>query len=115
MWENYIKNLKIRSTSSHAHTKHQLLGLEIAEVLHDRPHRSLYIKLAKNWDGNELLRLARDVADRVAVRNRGGYFMRIIAEDEDIKKILQQKKVLPEDNTKPQRKKVPRPRKTKKI
>ena len=94
MYEDYIKNLKKRAEGSHVHKKHQLLGLEIAETLHDRPHRSLYMKLAKNYNGDELLRLAKDVSERVAVHNRGGYFMRIIAQDEEILKILKKQKVL---------------------
>jgi hypothetical protein len=96
MWEDYINNLKKRAATSHVYKKHQLLGLEIAEILHDRGHRSLYMKLSKHSNGDELLRLAKDVAERVSVQNLGGYFMRIVSQDETLGKILRKQKELPE-------------------
>jgi hypothetical protein len=96
MWEEYIKNLKKRAETSHVYKKHQLLGLEIAEILHDRPHRSLYMKLAKHSNGDELLRLAKDVAERISVQNLGGYFMALVSQDETLSKILRKQNALPE-------------------
>lgn len=60
------------------HVAHQLAGLTIAELLRDEKHISLYMKLAKQYDSNELLRLAKDVAARAGVHNRGAYFMRML-------------------------------------
>jgi hypothetical protein len=75
--EDYLKKLKQRAKESHVYKKYQLVGLEIAQALGDEKHRALYIKLAKEGDGEALLRLAKEVADRRGVRNRGAYFMRL--------------------------------------
>jgi len=74
----YLKTLRERAKQSKVYQKHQLTGLEIAKILHDERHKSLYIKLAKEMKGDELLRLAKDVAERSNVKNKGAYFMRII-------------------------------------
>lgn len=73
----YIANLKKRSEGSGVHHSHQFLGLEIATLLKDYKHKSLYIKMAKEYDGAELLALAKDVARRADVENSGAYFMSI--------------------------------------
>lgn len=67
-----------RKKESRVYEKHQLVGLEIAELLGDFPHKALYIKMAKKRDPEELLRLAKDVAGRERVRKRGAYFMRLV-------------------------------------
>ena len=74
----YLKELKRRGKESHVYRKYQLLGLQISEVLHDEKHKSLYIKLAKEESGDRLLRLAKDVADRKNIKNRGAYFMTLL-------------------------------------
>lgn len=76
---DYFAELTKRSRKSRAYVKHQLVGLEIADILGDREHKSLYIKLAKQLDGAELLRIAKSVAEKKDVSNRGAYFMRIIS------------------------------------
>jgi len=74
----YLKALKQRGAESHVYRKYQLMGLEIAEALKDEAHKSLYIKLAKEHGGERLLRLAKDVAERRNVKNRGAYFMTLL-------------------------------------
>ena len=76
---NYLKNLKQRGKDSHVYRKFQLLGLEIAQVLEDEKHKSLYIKLAKEHGGDKMMRLAKDVAERRGIKNKGAYFMKVLA------------------------------------
>lgn len=71
----YLAKLKERAKKSHAYRKYQLLGLEIAMILEDEKHKSLYIKLAKNGNAEKLLRLAKEVAEKKGVKNKGAYFM----------------------------------------
>lgn len=75
----YLSELKKRSKESRAYTKHQVMGLEIAQILGDEPHKALYIKLAKNRDANELRRLAQEVAERHNIKNKGAYFMKLLS------------------------------------
>jgi hypothetical protein len=72
---NYLKKLKKRAKESHVYKKHQLIGLEIAQTLEDEKHKSLYIKLTRNGNAGKLLRLAKEVAERRDVKNKGAYFM----------------------------------------
>lgn len=76
---SYVDELKRRAKESHVYRKYQLMGLAIAEALKDERHKSLYIKLAKERGGEALLALAKDVAERRGVKNRGAYFMALIA------------------------------------
>lgn len=73
--EKYIEELRQRAKESHVYRNYQMTGLTIAETLGDEEHKSLYIKLAKEKGGEKLLRLAKDVADRKGVKNKGAYFM----------------------------------------
>ena len=73
--EKYIKELRQRAKESRVYQKHQLVGIMIAEILSDSTHTSLYIKLAKEKGGEKLLRLAKEVAERKGVKNKGAYFM----------------------------------------
>ncbi len=70
-----------RSKESRAYQKHQSIGLELAEILGDREHKSLYIKLAKENSATLLLSLAKDVSTRKDVKNYGAYFMRVLTEN----------------------------------
>lgn len=63
-----------------------MVGLEITELLRDEKHKSLYIKLAKEHNSDELLRIAKDVNDRKNIENRGAYFMKVIAKLPKIRK-----------------------------
>ncbi|MBU6500936.1 MAG: hypothetical protein KGJ89_02320 [Patescibacteria group bacterium] len=73
----YLTELKKRGKESKVYKKYQLVGLSIAEILNDDKHKSLYIKLAKNGDTEKLLRLAKEVAEKKNVKNKGAYFMSI--------------------------------------
>ena len=84
--EKYIAELARRAKESHVYRNYQLVGLEIADVLHDRPHKALYIKLAKEGNPRRLLAVAKDVAERNGVKNRGAYFMRVVMEQVKSKK-----------------------------
>ena len=78
MNQGYIEELKKRAKESKVYRKHQLFGLEVAQVLGDEKHKSLYIKLAKEGDGEQMLRLAKEVAERKNVKNKGAYFMSML-------------------------------------
>lgn len=78
--EKYIAELARRAKESHIYRNYQLVGLEIADILHDRPHKALYIKLAKEGNPRRLLAVAKDVAERKDVKNQGAYFMRVVTE-----------------------------------
>lgn len=73
----YIEELRERSQKTHVHSKHQLLGLEIAEILEDDKHKALYIKLAKDGNAPALKRLAQEVKERRGIKNKGAYFMKL--------------------------------------
>jgi len=75
---SYMTELRRRAKESHVYRKYQLLGLEISQVLNDEKHKSLYIKLAKDEGGEKMLRLAKDIADRKNIKNRGAYFMALL-------------------------------------
>ncbi|HUC01808.1 MAG TPA: hypothetical protein VMA75_02800 [Candidatus Paceibacterota bacterium] len=77
----YVAELKRRGKESHVYKKYQLIGLEIAQILGDEKHKALYIKLAKEHDADTLMRLAKDVADRTNVKNKGAYFMTVLKEE----------------------------------
>lgn len=77
--KDYIKRLDKRAGESHVYRSYQLIGLELADILRDARHTSLYIKIAKDHkDHQRLLILAKDIAGRPAVKNRGAYFMRLL-------------------------------------
>jgi hypothetical protein len=76
--KTYLEELARRGKESHVYRKYQLIGLEISQVLSDEKHKALYIKLAKEHDADALLRLAKDIATRGAVNNKGAYFMAVL-------------------------------------
>ncbi len=84
--EDYLSVLEERKKQSRAYAPHQLIGLNLAVMLKDYTHKSLYIKLAKDYDGDQLLSLAKSVAEKRDVVNRGAYFMRLLA-DVKMKKV----------------------------
>jgi hypothetical protein len=73
--DSYMKKLAKRSSTSRVYVNYQLEGLEIARLLNDEKHKSLYIKLAKTENAEELRRLACEVAEMRNIKNRGAYFM----------------------------------------
>jgi len=77
--EGYLEKMKARrKASSRVSRPYQLLGLEIADILSDRRHKALYIKLAKEKNPFELLRLAKEVEEKKNVKNKGAYFMSLL-------------------------------------
>lgn len=80
MREKYVAELKRRGKESHVYKKYQLIGLEVAQILGDEKHKALYIKLAKEYGADMLMRLAKDIADRANVKNKGAYFMTVLKE-----------------------------------
>ncbi len=75
----YLKNLSKRGKSSRAYSAHQSVGLELAGILNDAAHKALYIRLAKKYtDHHSLMILAKDVAGKPSVQNKGAYFMRML-------------------------------------
>ena len=80
----YFDELKRRARESRVYSEHQLIGLMLAEILGDDGHKSLYIKLAKKYNSDMLLRLAKDVADRPNVENRGAYFMKLLYDGKNL-------------------------------
>jgi len=75
---DYIELLKRRAKESKVYSEHQLTGLLLSEILEDEKHKSLYMRLAKKYDKDALLKLAKDVADRKNIDNMGAYFMRLL-------------------------------------
>lgn len=78
MDKNYLETLKERAKKSRVYKSYQFVGLTISQILNDEKHKSLYIKLAKEHPGDHLLIIAKDVAERKKIKNKGGYFMRIL-------------------------------------
>lgn len=76
--EQYETELAGRTITSHAHYEFQLVGAEVAELLCDHKHTALYIKFAKDLGKDRVLSLAKDIAARPSVKNRGAYFMKAI-------------------------------------
>lgn len=74
----YLKSLKERSEDSRVYHSHQFVGLEIAMLLHDLEHKSLYIKMAKIHNPDRLLSLAKSVIEKRDVKNPGAYFMKLV-------------------------------------
>ncbi len=82
----YLKLLKERRKEGHLYRDYQLAGLELAEILGDRRHKALYIKLAKEHGVGKLMTLAKSVAERKGVKNRGAYFMRLLHSNDEARK-----------------------------
>lgn len=78
----YFDKLKKRSLKSRIHRSYQFTGLNIAEILQDKKHKSLYIKLAKKHSADKLLDLAKSIAQRKYVKNKGAYFMKVLTSKE---------------------------------
>lgn len=79
--KEYLELLSERKKTSRVYRQYQSIGLELAEILEDRSHKSLYMKLAKNYDSQMLIVLAKDVAARQSVLNKGAYFMRLLQKE----------------------------------
>ncbi len=73
--QDYFKELKKRAKKSKVNYDYQLKGLIIADLLKDRKHKSLYIKLAKEIGGDRLLSIAKEISLNKKIDNKGAYFM----------------------------------------
>lgn len=78
--ENYLEKLKERAKESHVYRDFQMTGLEVAQILEDQGHKSLYIGLAKRMSAQALIMIAKTVAENRNVTNRGAYFMKVLKE-----------------------------------
>jgi hypothetical protein len=76
--KEYFKELKRRGTKSKIYASYQLTGLEIANILEDQAHKALYIRLAKQYGDQTMMHIAKSVAEKKDVRNKGAYFMRML-------------------------------------
>jgi len=76
--KDYLDVIKERTKKVRVHKKFQFTGLAIAQLLNDEKHKSLYIKLAKKHNNQHLLSIAKDVSERKKIKNKGGYFMRVL-------------------------------------
>lgn len=77
--EKYARELAKRGRESRVYRRFQLIGLGISQILHDEKHKALYIKLAKEHDADKLLKIAKEVAEKKDVKNRGAYFMAVVS------------------------------------
>ncbi len=75
--EKYIRKLYKRYTG-HVTKQFQSVGLEVANILGDLKHKSLYIKYAKENPKLDLIALAKSVIDRRNVKHPPSYFMKIM-------------------------------------
>jgi hypothetical protein len=75
--DQYLETLTKRTKKSKVYKPYQLTGLSIAELLDDEQHKSLYIKMAKKYNNDHLLRLAKSVAEKESIKNKGAYFMKV--------------------------------------
>ncbi len=73
----YYLTLLKRRKKSKIFYKHQLIGLILANILNDKKHKSLYIKLAKEYNEQELLTTAKTIAENKKIKNKAAYFMKI--------------------------------------
>lgn len=76
--EGYLEELKKRGKTSRVHREYQLVGLMVSQILGDEDHKSLYIKLAREYGSERILQLAKSVAEGKRVKNKGAYFMKIL-------------------------------------
>jgi len=74
--KNYLDVIKERAKKSRVYQKHQSVGLALAELLDDREHKALYMRLAKQYREDALIPVAKRVAENKAIKNKGAYFMR---------------------------------------
>lgn len=100
MFDNtYLETLRERGKKSHVYKQFQDIGLQLTEILGDAKHKALYIKLAKQHDESILMSIAKDVADRKNVTNKGAYFMKVLHERYPLPKKAPKEKVLNKTST----------------
>lgn len=75
---DYLATLKERMKKSRVYTPFQSTALLLVEILNDKEHKALYMRVSKMYDNQQLIGLAKDLAERKNVDNRGAYFMRML-------------------------------------
>jgi hypothetical protein len=83
----YFNIIKERAKKSRVYKKFQLTGLMIAQLLNDETHKSLYIKLAKTYDNDFLISLAKNIAEKKNIKNKGAYFMTMLTKAQKDRKV----------------------------
>ncbi len=76
--KTYIKEMTDRSKKSKIYKEFQLVGLELADILNDKSHKSLYMRIAKLHDKQSLLQMAKKISEMKNVKNMGAYFMKML-------------------------------------
>lgn len=79
--KDYLNTLRERTKKVRVHKKFQFTGLAVAQLLNDEKHKSLYIKLAKKYDEQKLIILAKNISERKNIKNKGAYFMRVFYQE----------------------------------
>lgn len=74
---SYLERIKERAKKSRIYSRHQMIGLMVADILEDSPHKALYMKIARAGNGEKMLYIAKSVAENSKVKNKGAYFMRL--------------------------------------
>ena len=73
----YLDKMRERAKKNRIHSRHQMIGLMVADTLRDPKYKSLYIKMAREEDGEKMLYIAKSIAENTRVKNKGAYFMRM--------------------------------------
>ncbi len=73
----YLDKIRERAKKSRVHSRHQMIGLMIADILGDPSHKSLYIKMARDENSEKMLYIAKTIAENVRIKNKGAYFMKM--------------------------------------
>ena len=73
----YLDRIRERAKESHIHSRHQMIGLMVADALEDSAHKALYIKMARDENGEKMLYMAKSIAENSKVENKGAYFMKV--------------------------------------
>jgi hypothetical protein len=85
--KEYVKALEKRVKTNRIVAEFQDIALQLAELLDDKKHVSLYMKLAKQHSKQTLLQIAKDVAERKQVSRKGAYFMKVLKEQGILKRL----------------------------
>ena len=73
-----LQEVSKRAGQTRVSKSYQVIGLEVAGILGDFGHKSLYIKLAKEHGEDKILRIAKTVAEKKDIKNKGAYFMKVL-------------------------------------
>jgi hypothetical protein len=76
--KDYLDKLLKRRLKTRVFKDFQHTGLALSQILEDQKHKSFYIKLAKYINKQDLISIAKDVAERKNIANKGAYFMELI-------------------------------------